>query len=242
MDSLALRADGNLYAWRLAGTVSLAQTGVVATSQSIAAGATHSLALRPDGPVLAWGDNSAGQCNVPSDLTNAVGVVGGSGYSLAIRADGTIAAWGNAAPALPTDLTDVVAVSSGGQFGLALKRDGTVASWGTYWNGSAYVPMTVPAGLSNVVAISAGGSHAMALVGDAPPVTKAAASEPKWSTNCLSVSVPTDSGRVYRLEYKQSPTDPDWRPLSMAPGVGALEALRDPTATNSTRIYRVRRW
>jgi alpha-tubulin suppressor-like RCC1 family protein len=38
-----------------------------------------------------------------------------------------------------------------------------VVAWGTYYNGSAYVPMTVPSGLSNVVAIAAGSRHGLAL-------------------------------------------------------------------------------
>jgi hypothetical protein len=130
-------------------------------------------------------------------------------------------------------LTDVVAVAGGGNIGLALKRDGTVVPWGT---------LTVPPGLTNVVAISVGTSHALALVGDAPPLTQAAASNLKWSTNCLSVSVPTDNGRVYRLEYKPSLSATNWTALSMAPGIGAVQALHDLTASNSARIYRVRRW
>jgi alpha-tubulin suppressor-like RCC1 family protein len=236
--SLALQADGSLYTWSLPGTVSLAQSGVVASSQSsIATGTSHSLALRPDGTVVAWGGNNAHQCDVPADLMNAVAVVGGSGYSLALRADGTVVAWGDSAPALPP-LTDVVAVAAGGNIGLALKKDGTVVPWGTY-NGTT---LTVPAGLKNVVAISVGMSHALALVGDAPPVTQAAASNLKWNTNCLTLSVPTDNGRVYQLEYKPSLSATNWTALPMAPGLGAMQALHDLTASNSARLYRVRRW
>jgi alpha-tubulin suppressor-like RCC1 family protein len=243
MNNMALQSDGTLYSWRMGGSLSVAQTGIVASSlNTIGSPFTYSLALRPDGTVAAWGDNSAHQCNVPADLTNAVSVIGGSGYGMALRADGTIVAWGDAAPAAVSNLTDVVAISGGGSIGLALKKDGTVAAWGTYWNGSANVPMTVPDGLTNVVAISAGPSHALALVGDAPPLTQAAASNAKWSTNCLSLSVPTENGRVYRLEYKNSMSDTNWQALPMAPGVGAMKALRDVTATNSTRIYRVKRW
>jgi alpha-tubulin suppressor-like RCC1 family protein len=236
--SLALQSDGSLHSWSLPGVVSLAQTGVVASSQSsIASGTTHSLALRPDGTVVAWGANGSHQCDVPADLTNAVAVIGGSGYSLALRADGTVLAWGDSAPSLPS-LTDVVAVAGGGNIGLALKKDGTVVPWGTY-NGT---PLTVPPGLTNVVAIAVGMSHALALVGDAPPVAKAAASNLNWNTNCLSLSLPTENGRVYRLEYKPSLSASNWTPLAMAPGVGAMQALRDLTASNSARIYRVRRW
>jgi alpha-tubulin suppressor-like RCC1 family protein len=175
-------------------------------------------------------------------LTNAVAVAGGSGYSLALRADGTITPWGDGAPTLPSDLTNVVAVSAGGSIGLALKRDGTVTAWGTYWNGSATVPLTVPDGLTNVIAISAGGSHALALVGVAPPVMQAAVGSLLWQTNSLSLSVPTQSGRVYELDYKDSPSDPDWKPLPLAAGIGTERALTDLTATNQSRIYQIRRW
>ena len=45
-------------------------------------------------------------------------------------------------------------------------QPGMVVAWGEYFNGSAFVPVTVPAGLTNVVAIAGGDAHCLALTGN----------------------------------------------------------------------------
>ena len=54
----------------------------------------------------------------------------------------------------------------------------------------------------------------------------------------------TESGRVYRLEYKNSLADPNWTALPLVAGNGRMLQLTDPTATTNmrARFYRVRRW
>jgi len=54
--------------------------------------------------------------------------------------------------------------------------------------------------------------------------------------------LPTRSGRVYRLEYKNSLTDSNWTALPLAAGVAGTLELSDPTAAGTTRFYRVRQW
>ena len=56
------------------------------------------------------------------------------------------------------------------------------------------------------------------------------------------ISLPTQSGRVYRLEHKESITDAAWTALPLVAGNGGALTLRDATATARQRFYRVRRW
>ena len=116
--SLALTADGTVYAWgyNLNGQLADGTTtprshptlianfsGVVA----IAAGGYHSLALTGDGTVYAWGYNSFGQLGigakdftahtVPAAVPNLNGItaIAGGGYhSLALNSSGAVSAWG----------------------------------------------------------------------------------------------------------------------------------------------------
>ena len=73
--SVALKADGTVWAWGLNRTGQLGsgaptdsavpvQVGGLADVRAIASGRYHSLALRGDGTVWAWGDNSFGQLGV----------------------------------------------------------------------------------------------------------------------------------------------------------------------------------
>ena len=116
--------------------------------------------------------------------------------------------------------------------------DGTVVGWGANWKGQTNVPVT----LKNVAAIAAGGRHSIALVGDGPPVVQALLANPTWDSNGFRVFVPTQSGRVYRLEYKNSLTDSEWIGLSLVVGNGGIRILSDPTASGTQRFYQVRQW
>jgi hypothetical protein len=127
----------------------------------------------------------------------------------------TVVAWGNNSShqcEVPADLTDVIAVAAGGMESLALKADGTVVGWGAGFLGLT----NPPAGLTNVIAISIGVSNCLALKGDGSVVG--------WGP------IPTPSGLT------------TWKPLPLAPGIGAAQALSDLSASNQTRIYRIRRW
>ena len=241
MHSLALKADGTMTAW---GYDDFGQTNVPADLSNvvaIAGGKLHSLALKADGTMIAWGDNGFGQTNIPANLTNVVAITARDFGNLALKADGTVIAWGNNSYGqtnVPANLTNVVAIAQGMVHCLALKSDGTVAAWGYNYYGQT----NVPAGLTNVVAIAAGGDHSLALVDNGPPVLHASLINPVVGTNGFSLTLPTQSGRVYRLEYKNSLCDTDWTALPLVAGNGGNLALIDSTATNSQCFYRVRRW
>jgi alpha-tubulin suppressor-like RCC1 family protein len=119
--SLAIAADGSLWAW---GDNSFGRLGLgldPATYPArywetrvgsglwtdVSAGADHALGIAADGTLWAWGDNDHGQLGAsPEALPEAhaptqIGVAddwtsvsAGYGYSLARRADGTLWAWG----------------------------------------------------------------------------------------------------------------------------------------------------
>ena len=118
--SLALKADGTVWAWGYNYYGQLGNTGVGTQSTTpvavqglpalprkavaVAAGYNHSLALLDDGTVYAWGDNSSGQLGNPAagtqtstpvqTITGVVGIAAGSYHSLAVKSDGTVWAWG----------------------------------------------------------------------------------------------------------------------------------------------------
>jgi alpha-tubulin suppressor-like RCC1 family protein len=238
--SLALRSDGTVVAW--GDNVYGGQTNVPADLTNIvalAAGAIHSLALRADGRVIAWGYNYFGQTNVPESLTNAVAIAAARNHSLALRDDGSLTVWGESVGGVanvPANLTNATAIASGNFYSLALKADGTVMVWGSY------SITNVPVGLSNVVAISGGASHALALVGDGPPIQQVMVTNAAVGTNGFRLTIPSQSGRVFRLEYKNYLEDADWISLPLVAGNGTNLILTDFTATNTSRFYRVRRW
>ncbi len=114
--SLAIRADGTLWAW---GGNTYGQLGLEDTADrltpvrvgggnwvAVAAGFAHTLAIRADGTLWAWGRNNQGQLGV-NDTTNRfvptqeyrgfsdwAGVAAGHYHSLGRRTDGTCWTWG----------------------------------------------------------------------------------------------------------------------------------------------------
>ena len=241
---LALKADGSVVGW---GDTTLTNIPASVTNVvSIAAGESHCLALKADGTIIGWGDNSLRQLSAPLVLFNpnptnrVVAIAAGAFHSLALRADGKVFAWGlnNAGQTnVPFSAQGSMGIAAGSFHSIALRTDGTVVAWGQ----SLFGQTSVPAGLSNVVAISAGANHGLALVGSGPPAF-AASSNHTYSTNTFSLSIPSQSGRIFELDYKNSLTDANWTLLPYAAGNGTNLILTDPTATNAQRFYRVRRW
>lgn len=253
--SLALKTDGTIVGWGATNTVIIdghtnntapnyGQAIVpsnLSNAVAIAGGGYHSLALKSDGTVVAWGRNNSGQTNVPAGLTNVAAIAAGSLHSMALKADGTVLAWGDDTDGqtdVPPGLTNIVAVAAGDFFNLALRADGTVVAWGDNTHGQTNVPV----GVSNLVSIAGGGYHALALTGSAPPMLHLPVSSVTYTPSGFSVALPTQSGRVYVLEYKNSLTDGSWTALPLAAGNGGILTVTDPTVAGPQRFYRVQQW
>ena len=157
--SLALKADGSVWAW---GSNALGQLGDgtrvdrltpmmvsnLAGITVISAGYGHSMAARSDGTLWAWGGNGYAELgdNTYDDRLAPIQLAGVSAvtaiatgflHTLARMADGTLAAWGN---------------NDFGQLG-----DGTTQR--------RFVPAPV-AGISGVAALAIGDRHSVALMSD----------------------------------------------------------------------------
>ena len=129
--SLALTADGKVFAWGANGSgqlgnsvsgssavpVPVNQNGVLAgkTVTAIAAGNLHSLALASDGTVFSWGSNGSGQ------LGNGLGT--SSTLPVAVLTTGSLAG------------KTVTKIAAYGDFSAALASDGQVFTWGSNSNG-----------------------------------------------------------------------------------------------------------
>jgi hypothetical protein len=205
---------------------------------AVAAGEQHCLALTSAGTVVAWGSDGLGQTAVPAGLTNAVAIAAGGTASLALKSDGTLIQWGSAPANPPAGLSGVAAIAMGQAGGFALKTNGTVIAWGLNNLGQN----NVPTGLTNVQSIAAGAYHALALVGSQPPSISPLITVPVLSSNGFNVSLLSQLGRVYALEYKDSLLDSNWSALPLVTGNGTNLVLTDPTVSDSARFYRVRRW
>jgi hypothetical protein len=234
-DCLALKADGALVAWgQLPGPTPSGSNFV-----ALAAGDLGSLFLKADGTVAAAGTT------VPAGLSNVVAIAAGGEHYLALHTSGTVTAWGDNSQgqaSVPAGLSNVVAIQAGDYHSLALKADGTVAIWGDYTtNETTFFPAWTLPGLTNVAAIAAGSDHDLALLGNGPPLAFGLGNV-GWAGGVLTVAVPTQSGRVYRLEYKNSLTDSAWTGLPLVPGNGGIQVLSDAAASGAQRFYRVSRW
>ena len=204
---------------------------------AIACGSAHGLVLRADGTVVAWGM----QNTVPPGLSNVTAIASGFGHCLALLAEGTVTAWGDNSHGqtnVPGGLSNAVAIASGGSHSLALRAAGTVIAWGS----NDFGQTNVPGDLSNVVAIAGGGGHSLAVVGESPPILKAPLVDSFLSNGVFTVSLPSQSGRVYALEFKNSLNIGTWTALPLVAGNGGPLTLTDPTATSAGRFYRVREW
>jgi hypothetical protein len=82
----------------------------------------------------------------------------------------------------------------------------------------------------------------LALLGAAPQLVHASATTALRKGNRFSCSVPSQIGRDFRLEYENSLTDKSWIALPLVAGNGRVLTLIDPTASDSERLYRIRRW
>jgi alpha-tubulin suppressor-like RCC1 family protein len=245
-DTIVLNSDGTVLAW---GGSNYGQTNIPAGLSNVvavSAGFYDNMVLKSDGTVVAWGGGVSSVTNVPADLTNAVAITCSMSISvensLALRSDGTVTSWGYTQAGVPSDLTNVFSIAAGGvayaspavSRDLALKADGSLVGWGTVTN--------LPSNQSNITAIACGEAHELALIGNSLPIQHAQITNPSLSGTNFSVQVPTQNGRVYSLEFKNSLNDPNWTALPLVAGVDGISILKDSTSTHSQRFYRVQRW
>ena len=247
--SLGLTADGKVLAW---GMDTFGETIVppdLTNAVAIAAGEAHSVAMLADGSVRTWGDNRFGQLNAPPDLTNAIAISARGLHSLALRSDGSAVSWGSYQNVYyimdlisPPAMTNVIAISAGSEHGLALTSEGKVLAWGLDFLGQTNMPAAV-AGNSNIIAISAGAFNSMALAAERAPLQRAPLLNPTVAPGrAASFAIESEVNRVYRLEFKDSLEDPDWKALPLVAGTGKPITLLDPAPSTACRFYRVRRW
>ena len=176
--SLALSADGTVYAWgrneygQLGNGVTTTNSPIPVavkttgtsmdgkTIMQVAAGATHSLALATDGTIYAWGKNEYGQLGNDSTINSPIPV--------AVKTTGT-----------SMDGKKIIQIHAGYEHSLALASDGTVYTWGRNNFGQlgkndatdAHIPATVrtlgtPMAGKIIVQLAAGNSQSIALASD----------------------------------------------------------------------------
>jgi hypothetical protein len=157
--SLALKADGTVWAWGYNGEGELGdgtdttrftpvQVSGLASIIAITGADTHSLALRSDGTVWSWGGNVAGQL--------------GDGTTTQRRT-----------PVQVLGLAGVTSIAAGFRSSMALTSDGTVSTWGDnrfgmLGDGTAKDRSTAERilTLGSVTALSSGRYHCLALESD----------------------------------------------------------------------------
>jgi alpha-tubulin suppressor-like RCC1 family protein len=155
--SLALKADGTVWAWGSNFGYALGIGSGPARSRpdqvpglppinSLAAGKDQVLAVATDGSVWHWGlmDSTIYTPHQLPALTGAMAVAVGDSFAMALKTDGTVWTWGqdqygqlgngsdgaSNVPVQVADLAHVTRIAAGSDFALAVKADGSLWAWG----------------------------------------------------------------------------------------------------------------
>lgn len=87
--------------------------------------------------------------------------------------------------------------------------------------------------------VAASWNYSVALTAGASPAFQL--SNPTWSANGFTVSLPSQIGSTYTLQYLDSLSGGNWTSLSSVSGNGEALTLSDTSATGNQRFYRVRK-
>lgn len=168
--SLALLADGTVYAWGKdsygKATVPAELTVPVGVNKviAIAAGQDHSLALMADGSVVKWGRSYPGEALVPEyAMSGVTAIAAGRVHSVALKDDGSVFNWGgtNCELLFPENLLPAIGISARSDLSMVLQANETTSIWGDY---SPYV--FIPDDFDRLTAVAAGNNHALGLRND----------------------------------------------------------------------------
>lgn len=160
--SVAIKADGSLWAW---GSNTFGQLGdgtnddkntpvkIMDNVSAVSAGGFHTMAIKTDGSLWAWGRNISAQLGDSSNenkkapvkiMDDVLAVSAGGEHTVAIKTDGSLWTWGdngdgqlgdgtNDYKSKPTKvMDDVTFISAGGSHTMAIKTDSSLWAWG--WN------------------------------------------------------------------------------------------------------------
>ena len=190
--SLALKADGTLWAWgdnqhgELGDGTTINKSDPVNIGfgySAISAGPGYSLALKTDGTLWAWGSNAGGNLGdgttIDKHIPMQIGVgfkeiSAGLSHSLALKTDGTLWEWGGTVPQFHIiNGAGYKSISTSGAHSLALKTDGTLWAWGQNSQGQLGDGTTIYRNNldkvnigSDYTVISAGNQYSLALKAD----------------------------------------------------------------------------
>lgn len=229
--AVALRSDGSVISWGNGIFGQTNQPSGLGTIKAVQAAANYTMALRTDGTVVVWGSNDSGQTEVPAGLSGVVAIDGSVGYCMALKQDGTIVMWGQA-PTPPDWVGKSVAIAAGEDHALSLRDDGLVIAWGLNNAGQLDAPST-----DSFSALTASWHFSAGLSGAAPVVLRA--HTPVLTPTALEISVESQVGQSYWLEYKNSLSDPSWTRLPTVAGTGGTLNLMDSNPSSVGRFYRV---
>jgi hypothetical protein len=98
----------------------------------------------------------------------------------------------------------------------------------------AGTPATQEVSVDFALAVFGAQDGSVAVVGPGALVNK-----PGYANGAFRLSVPTEQGRSYTLEFTDSLTPTNWTALPAVAGDGTVTVLVDPAATNQQRFYRV---
>jgi hypothetical protein len=98
--------------------------------------------------------------------------------------------------------------------------------------------------IENAIAMAGGKDHSLALVGIANPGPFVPPASPTWRTGEFRISIATQRGRNYWLEWTDTlpATNQNWKLGSPMPEDGTTKTLSDVNASVPRRYYRARQW